>query len=94
MFVTVQKTSWGGSNKFEDSSIENTKLSAFQMVGSSLFHSMIADGKKDFFCEKVLLSFDQRNTINNFRSIRRRFFRYHFKKFQGTFVLINFVKHC
>ena len=45
MVVTVKKTSWGESNKFEDIAFENTKTFGGR---SSLFHSMIADGKKFF----------------------------------------------
>ena len=49
MVVTVKKTSWGESNKFEDIAFENTKTFGGR---SSLFHSMIADGKK-FFLKRL-----------------------------------------
>ena len=44
------------SNKFEDILLlKIPKLSAFRMVGSSLFHSMIADGKKVFLKKLYLI---------------------------------------
>ena len=43
------------SNKFEDTDFKNTReTSAFQMVGSSLFHLIVADGKK-VFLKKICL---------------------------------------
>ena len=44
--VTIKKTSWGGSKKFEDIAFENTQTFSLRMARSSLFHSMIVDGKK------------------------------------------------
>ena len=43
--VTIKKTSWGGSKKFEDIAFENTQTFSLRMARSSLFHSMIADRK-------------------------------------------------
>ena len=48
------------------------ELSAFQMAGFSLLHSMTADGKKLFL--KKLFKFNQGNTINISRSITKCFF--------------------
>ena len=57
MVVTIKKTSWGGSNKFEDiaKTSPSPKLSGFRIVGSSLFHSMITDGKKVFLKKLCLI---------------------------------------
>ena len=48
------------------------ELSAFQMAGFSLLHSMTADGKKLFL--KKLFKFNQGNTTNISRSITKCFF--------------------
>ena len=57
MVVTIKKTSWAGSKKFEDIAFENTQT-------FSVPNGKIADGKKVFI-------FNQGNTINIFRSIRK-----------------------
>ena len=57
MVVRIKKTSWGGSDKFEDIAFENTQT-------FSVPNGKIADGKKVFI-------FNQGNTINIFRSIRK-----------------------
>ena len=51
MVVTTKKTSWGGSNKFEDIDFENTNTFDVPNV-----HSMIVDGKK-VFLKKLYLIF-------------------------------------
>ena len=53
--VTIKKTSWGGSKKFEDIAFENTQTFSLRMARSSLFHSMIADGKKVFLKKLCLV---------------------------------------
>ena len=45
--ITIKNTTRGGSNKFKDTTFENTK--AFWIPkGSKLFHSMIVKGTKEF----------------------------------------------
>ena len=53
--VTIKKTSWGGSKKFEDIAFENTQTFSLRMARSSLFHSMIVDGKKVFLKKLCLV---------------------------------------
>ena len=53
--VTIKKTSWGGSKKFEILLLKIPKLSAFQMARSNLFYSMVADGKKAFLKKLCLV---------------------------------------
>ena len=62
MIVTIKKTFWGGSKKFEDIAFENTQT--FSVLNSRiwLFSSVF---------EKVMFNFNQRNAIKISRSIKR-----------------------
>ena len=53
--VTIKKSSWGGSKKFENIAFENTETFSLRMSRSSLFHSMIVDGKKVFLKKLCLV---------------------------------------
>ena len=53
--VTIKKSSWGGSKKFEDIAFENTQTFNLRMARSSFFHSMTADGKKVFLKKLCLV---------------------------------------
>ena len=69
VIVTVKKTSWSGSNKFEDIAFQNTKT--FSVPNGRIqfvpFNDCIWE---ESVSEKVTFDFDQRNTISISRSIR------------------------
>ena len=58
MIIKIKNTTWGRSNKFQDTVSEINKSFEFQRVGSKLFHSMTAEEKKEFL-KKLCLTLKQ-----------------------------------
>ena len=68
--VTIKKTSWGGSKKFEDIAFENTQT--FSVPNGKIQLVPFNDCRwEESVFEKVMFSFSQGNTINISRSIRK-----------------------
>ena len=79
MVAAITKTSWGGSNKFEDIAFERTKTFGVP---------------NDRIMKKVMFNFDQRNAINISYNIKRYFSDITLEIIKRAFTLIKFVKHC
>ena len=68
--VTIKKTSWGGSKKFEDIAFENTQT--FSVPNGKIQLVAFNDCRwEESVFEKVMFSFSQGNTINISGSIRK-----------------------
>ena len=70
MVVTIKKTSWCWSKKFEDIDFENTQTFSVPngRIGLFLFNDFRWE---EIIFKKVMSNFNQGNTINISRSIRR-----------------------
>ena len=85
--ITINFYKW--SYKFQDTILKSTKLFEFQRLGSKLFHSIIAERKKEFL--KMLCLILKWNVINVSCSICMTF-SYQFKKILRTFCFCKFCK--
>ena len=71
--VTIIKTAWGGSNKFEDIAFENTQTFSVPNGRIQLVPFNDCRWEESVF-EKFKFNFNEGNTINISRSIKRCFF--------------------
>ena len=70
MVVIIKKASWGGSKKFEGIALENAQT--FSVPNGKIKLVPFNDCRwKESVFEKVMLNFNQGNTINISRSIRK-----------------------
>ena len=68
--VTIKKTSWGGSKKFEDIAFENTQT--FSVPNGKIQLVPFNDCRwEESVFKKVMFNFNQGNAINISRSIRK-----------------------
>ena len=72
--------------------MKSTKLFEFRRIGSKLFHSMIAEGKKEFL-KKLCLILKQGMLSTFLVAYTWVFSGISLKKILRTFVFVNFVKH-
>ena len=54
LIITIKNIIWGRPNKFQDTIFENEK-NFLSSEGSKLFHSMIVEGKKEFYKKLCLI---------------------------------------
>ena len=72
-------------------SLKTEILLEFLRLGSKLFHSIIADGKKEFF-EKVMLCLSKGNIVHSSCCIWCTSYKNKIKKVFWMFIFENFIK--